>query len=130
MPLLIWQVISWSQSIWVTLLLPFIKMVPWQVWAGIAGVIAVLYYGHVREERGYAKCEARVVEATKAEQTRQGQVADMALQAAKQREDEANTKAQAASEALDATQKQVAALKNAKTTCLPKSITDQYRNAR
>lgn len=35
-----------------------LKRVPWQVWAALALIAAVLFYGHHREAQGYAKAEA------------------------------------------------------------------------
>jgi hypothetical protein len=35
-----------------------LKRVPWFVWAALALIVAVLFYGHHREAQGYAKAEA------------------------------------------------------------------------
>lgn len=35
-----------------------LKRIPWQLWAAIACIAAVLFYGHHREAQGYAKAEA------------------------------------------------------------------------
>lgn len=121
--LLLWQ--AWS---WIGTFGNLLSKIPWQVWAAIGGVIAVLYYGHVRENRGYAKCEAAVVVATNKEKARQTQVADQALAASRERELAAQAKATEASDELDKLQRQVEGLKTSKTTCLPANITKQYRN--
>lgn len=128
MTLLIWQAISWVSWGWGGFLLPILKKVPWQVWVGIAGIIAVLWYGHVREQHGYEKCQAQVKEATDREVARQAQVSKEAIEASKTREAEASAKAQKASEERDAIESEFAKLKESKATCIPKSITDKYRS--
>ena len=43
---------------WILGIRGLLKRIPWQVWAGIACIAAVLFYGHHREAQGYAKAEA------------------------------------------------------------------------
>lgn len=123
MPLIIWQAWSWLSFLGGGL----IKKIPWQVWVGIAGVIAVLYYGHVREQRGYERCQAQVKEATDREVARQTQVSADAVKASKLREAQALATAEKASEDLKDVQDEIARLKKGDTVCLPKSVTDKYR---
>jgi hypothetical protein len=128
MPLILWQAFAWGSSIWGGWILPLLAKVPWQVWAAIAGVIAVLYYGHVRENRGYARCQTATEEAQRKEVARQDEVASAALNAARERERLANQRASEAQDELGKLQGEVDKLKTAKTVCLPGSITKQYRN--
>lgn len=126
MPVLIPIIWSWISSGWVAFILPLIKKIPWQVWAAIAIIIGVLYYGHVREKRGYEKCHQQVVTATNAEEARRLEAANAALSEAQSRAQESARRAQDMEDANVDLQKQVGQLKTAKTVCLPKSITDQY----
>lgn len=43
---------------WLLAARAFLKRIPWQVWAGIALIAAVLFYGSHREAQGYADAEA------------------------------------------------------------------------
>jgi hypothetical protein len=57
---------------WLLGLRSLLKRIPWQVWAGIACIAAVLFYGHHRDAQGYAKAEAYwKAEADALEETRQ-----------------------------------------------------------
>lgn len=125
--LLFWQAFSWLQTGWVAMLLPLIKKVPWQVWAVIACAIGVMWYGHVREKRGYDRCQAQVKIATDHELARQTQVTQSALREALKRAADAQVKEQEANDARDKLQQDVDKLKEASQKCLPKSITDRYR---
>jgi hypothetical protein len=130
MPLLLWQGWAWLSWLGGGFVLPLLKKVPWQVWAGIACIIAVLYYGHVREKRGYDRCQAEVKVATDTEVNRQNDVANDVINASRQREAEASAEAQQASGERDALLEEVKKLKTAKTVCVPKSITDRYQHPR
>ncbi len=130
MPLLIPVIWSWISSGWVAFVMPILKWIPWQVWAAIAAIIAVLYYGHVREARGYDKCHVEVVKATNAEVARQAEETRKALDASKLRESDALAKANQTQEDLNNALSDVAKLKTAKTVCLPGSITDQFNGVR
>lgn len=127
MPLLLWQAYAWLGSGWFAIL-PLLKKVPWQVWAGIAAVIAILYYGHVRENRGYARCQAAVKVATDKEIARQAQVSEDVLAEASKRAKVAEDNQLEAQRNAAELQKEVDKLKTAKTVCLPGSITKRYRN--
>lgn len=114
-----------SYGAWV---LPLLARIPWQVWAAIAAIIAILYYGHIREARGYDKCQAAVLVATNAEIARQSQVSANVLKEAQQRAADAQQRELEAKDEASKLQGDVDKLKNAKTTCLPASITKRYRN--
>lgn len=126
MPLILWQVYAWIGGAG-TFIFPLLKKVPWQVWAAIGGVVAVLWYGHIRENRGYAKCQAQVKIATDHEVARQTEVSQNAIAASQRRAVEAATREQEAKNNADKLQQEVDQLKNAKIICLPDSITRKYR---
>lgn len=130
MPLFFWIAWAWIKSIWSVTLLPLLAKIPWQVWAGLAVVIAFMWYGHVREKRGNDKCWAQVELERAAEVKRQEGVSNDALAAAENEKREAQQNATELKERLDATLKEVDKLKEANQVCLPKSITDQYRRVR
>jgi len=130
MPIIATIAWSWLSSAWGGFIFPLLAKIPWQVWAGIGLVIAFLWYGHVRENRGYDKCHAEVVTATNKEEAKRLEAANQALSEAQSRASESADRARQLSEALDETQKQVRDLKNAKTVCLPDSITRQYNSSR
>ena len=130
MPLLFTIGWSWMSSAWGGFIFPLLAKIPWQVWAGIGLVVAFFWYGHVRENRGYEKCHVQVVEAANKEKARQQEAADEAVKEAQSRATESAQRAQSLQEDLDATQKQVGELKNAKTVCLPGSITGQFDGSR
>lgn len=131
MPLLALPVIwSWISSGWVAFILPLLKAIPWQVWAALGLIIAFLYYGHVREKRGYETCHIQVVTATRIEDARRLEAANATLLEAQSRAQESARRASSLEGELSDTQKQVQELKTAKTVCLPKSITDRYGSGR
>lgn len=120
--LLLWQGISWLGTFGTIL-----KKVPWQVWAVIGAVIAVLYYGHVREARGYARCQAAVKIATDHEVARQSEVSQNAIRDALKRAADASAREQEANNERDKLQQDVDKLKEAGQKCLPGTITNRYR---
>ena len=130
MPLLIPVIWSWLSSGWVAFVLPILKWIPWQVWAALIGLIAVLYYGHVRETRGFERCHIEVVKATNEETARQAEESRKAIEASKLREVEAQKRADQTQEDLNNALSDVAKLKTAKTVCLPGAITDQLNGVR
>jgi hypothetical protein len=111
-------------------LFPLLKKVPWQVWAAIAGVLAIMYYGHVREKRGFAKCHDAVVTATEVETKRRAEAAEASAAEAQSRASESAQRAKDLEGELNVTQKEVAKLKNAKVECLPGAITDRFQRSR
>lgn len=125
--LLLWKAYAWFGT-GKAFLMPLLAKIPWQVWAGIAATIAVLYYGHVREARGVAKCQAQVKIATDREIGRQKQVSDTVVREAQERAKIASDKELEATNEAGKLQLEVDRLKNAKTVCLPSSITKRYRN--
>lgn len=126
MPFLV--TIGWS---WITSIGGgIISKIPWQVWAAIVGVLALMYYGHVREKRGYDRCTAQVRAATGAEMLKRAKAAEDSAQEALNNAAESAERARTLQGELDATQVEVAKLKNAKTVCIPKSITDRYQRGR
>jgi len=127
MPFLALPIIwSWVSSGWVAFALPLIKKIPWQVWLALGLLVAFLYYGHVREKRGYDRCHAQVVTATNKENARRLEAANESLIEANKRAQESARRASTMEEENAKLQGDVAKLKTAKTVCLPKSITDQY----
>ena len=124
--LLLWQAYAWFGTA-KSIVAPILGKVPWQVWAGIAAVIAVLYYGHTREQRGIARCQAQVKIATDNEVARQTQVSQNAIKEALDRARVASQKEQEAQANADKLQGEVDKLKEAGTKCLPDSITKRYR---
>lgn len=118
---------SYLTSAWGGWILPLLSKIPWQVWAAIAGIIAILYYGHVREARGYDKCQAAVKIATDKEIARQSQISTDVLREAQQRAADASKRELEAKDEAGKLQADVDRLKTAKTTCLPNSITKRYR---
>lgn len=128
LPLIAFQAYAWIGGA-SAFIMPILKKVPWQVWAAIGGIIAVLWYGHIRENRGYAKCQQQVKIATDHEVARQAEISQQAIQNSIKRAQEAEAKAQEVNSANADLQREVDGLKNAKTTvCLPSSITKRYRN--
>lgn len=131
MPLLALPVIwSWISSGWVAFILPLLKVIPWQVWAILGLIVAFLYYGHIRENRGYDKCHVEVVNTTRMEDARRLEAANATLLEAQSRAQESARRASSLEGELSDTQKQVQELKTAKTVCLPKSVTDRYGSGR
>lgn len=43
---------------WILGIRGLLKRIPWQAWAAMACIAAVLFYGNHREDQGYAKAEA------------------------------------------------------------------------
>lgn len=125
-PLMLWKAYAWFGT-GSAILGPIFKMIPWQVWVAIGCVIAVLWYGHVREKRGYEKCQTQVKIATDHELARQTQVNQSALREALKRAADAQVREQEANNERDKLQQDVDKLKEASQKCLPKSITDRYR---
>lgn len=125
-PLMLWKAYAWFGT-GSAIIGPILKKVPWQIWVGIAAVIAVLWYGHVREKRGYARCQQQVKIATDHELARQNQVTQNALKDALDRARVAAQREQEANRNADKLQEEVDKLKEAGQKCLPKSITDRYR---
>lgn len=121
---------SWASSGWAAFVLPLLKKVPWQVWATIGAVILALWYGHVREKRGYDKCHMQVVETTNKEKARQLQAANDSMVEAQKQAAESQDRANALKDELDKVNDDVKKLKNAKQVCLPKSITDRLNRPR
>lgn len=128
MPFAIPLVFTIARSYMSSFILPILAKIPWQVWAGIAATIAVLYYGHVREARGYERCQAQVKIATDREVARQAQVSENVLREAQTRAADASKRELEATNEASKLQTEVAKLKTAKTVCLPDSITKRYRN--
>lgn len=118
------------KSFWTLTLLPLLAKIPWQVWVAIAVAIAFFWYGHVRENRGVAKCEAQVEVAKNAEIQRQQNAASAAVEAAKQRETEAKDRLAKVEKELDNARDEASKLKEANKVCLPRSVTDKLRGVR
>lgn len=114
------------QTLWLAVIAPFIAKIPLRVWVYIGCAIAVLMYGHYRENKGFGKCQVKYEQAADKERDRQIQVTADALAKANKRAQEAQDKLKDTQEAIDDLNAQVAKLKNAKQVCLPKSITDRY----
>lgn len=125
-PLLLWKAYAWM-GVGGGFILPLLKKVPWQVWAVIGCILAVLYYGHVREKRGHQRCQAQVKIATDHEIARQTQVTQNALKEAMDRALAASQRELEATRNAEVLQGEVDKLKEAGQKCLPKSITDRYR---
>lgn len=128
--LYVWIAWAWVKSIWQVTLAPLLAKVPWQVWAGLASVVVVLYYGHVKEQKGIAKCQAQVEIAKNAEIQRQANVAAGAIANAKNEEAQAKQEAAILKGRLDNALQDISKLKDANKVCVPKSITDQFRGVR
>lgn len=75
-----------------SIILPWLRAVPWQIWAIVGALLAVLYYGHWKEARGVAKCELRIEQAAAKERLRQEGVRRLEGQKASQRADELEAK--------------------------------------
>lgn len=121
---------SWMSSGWVAFALPLLKKVPWQVWAILGAIVLALWYGHVREKRGYDKCHVQVVEATRVEDARRIKAANDSMVEAQKQAAESQDRAIALKDELDKVNDDVKMLKNAKQVCLPKSITDRLNRPR
>ena len=131
MPFLALPIIwSWVSSGWVGFVLPLLKLIPWQVWAAIGLALAFMYYGSVREKRGYAACTAQVQEATRIEETHRLTAANQALQEAQRRASESARRAQELQGELNDVQLEVGKLKTAKNVCLPSAVTDKFGRSR
>lgn len=123
--------IAWSYlSSWGGFILPLLSKIPWQVWAGIAGILGILYYGHIRENRGFEKCHVQVVAATQQENAHRQEAADGALKEAQSRASDSARRALELEDRNGELQKDVAALKTSGTICVPKSITDRLSKPR
>lgn len=121
---------SWITSGWAAFVLPLLRKIPWQVWAILGAIVLTLYYGHVREKRGYNKCQVQVVEATRIEEAHRLTAANDAITEANKRAQESAARASQLKDELDDVRIDAAKLKNAKETCLPKSITDRFNKPR
>ena len=121
---------SWMTSGWVAFVLPLIRKIPWQVWAILGAIVLTLYYGHVREKRGFNKCHAQVVEATRVEEARRQTAANESITEANRRAQESAARASELKDELDGVREEARKLKNANTVCLPKSITDRFNKPR
>lgn len=107
--------------------LPFLKKIPWQVWAVIGGIVLILMYGHYRENKGYNKCLVKTEEAAKREVARQKKVGEEEIAKAKLREADAKAKLDTLAKELDNAVLEASKLKTSKNVCLPSSITDRLR---
>lgn len=130
MPVYFWVALQGMKSIWTLTLLPLLSKIPWQVWAALGLAIAFFWYGHVRENRGYAKCEVQVQVAKDKEVQRQQDIANRLVAEAKEREARAANKVQKVEEELDNARREAAKLKEANKVCLPRSVTDKLRGVR
>jgi uncharacterized protein HemX len=133
MPILATVAWSWITSIGGGIL----SKVPWQVWAAIGGLILVMYYGHVREKRGYMRCTAQVQKATDAEMRRRTEAANQSAQEAQQLAMDSTERARTLKGELDATQAEMRRLQDElktkggkPTACIPQSITDRWQRTR
>lgn len=107
--------------------LGWLKLVPWQIWVIVGGLLAVMYYGHWKENQGRLACEQRVEQAAQAERIRQQQVLNKILaDAVKEREGQEQMRL-----ALEAQSKgledELAKLKNKDKECLPAGVADKLR---
>lgn len=123
-------ILTVARSYLTSYVLPIVAKIPWQVWAGIAALIGVLYYGHIRENRGYEKCHTQVVAATVKENARRQEAAEGALKEAQSRASESARRASVLEDRNGELQADVNKLKTAQTICVPKSITDRFNKPR
>ena len=130
MPFAIPLVFTIARSYLSSYILPILAKIPWQVWAALGLLIAFLYYGHIRENRGFAKCQTQVEAATAKENTRRQEAAEGALKEAQSRASESARRASELEGRNEELQGAVAKLKNATTVCVPKSITDRFNRPR
>ena len=130
MPVLLPIIWSWVSSGWVAFALPLIRKIPCQVWAVLGAIVFVLFYGHVREKRGYNKCHMQVVEATRIEEAHRLTAANEAITEANKRAQQSAAEASKLKDELDAARFETGKLKTAQQTCLPKSITDRFSRPR
>lgn len=105
-----------------------IAAIPWQVWAIIGCLFAVMWYGHYRENIGKQRIETFYKEQTQKEVLRQRGIELEALKAARAREAALSTQTTKLQEELDNVQEEFKKLVESKRVCVPKSITDRYSN--
>jgi flagellar motility protein MotE (MotC chaperone) len=126
MPLMLWIAWAWIKST----IFPLLGKIPWQIWGAIAVAIAFFYYGHIREKRGRDECYAQVEVAKNTEIERQKKVTTEALANAEHEKNVAQQRADELKERLDNALADISKLEDANKTCLPKSVTDQFRGVR